>query len=159
MLSYFTSSGGGGNTNLPRYLIIFLHGLGDQGRSWSDFFSFKSSTTSIHTIFPNAPNTSITLNGGMLMPGWYDIWTLQEPVELLNAKESSIQQSTEGRPSAPFSSEVALQISKKIDDVKGFEKSAQALNELILSLCEKYSLTIENIILGGKIIHDTFLCE
>ena len=57
------------------HAIIWLHGLGasandfppvvpelglDQGRA-------------IRFVFPQAPNRPITINGGMSMPGWYDI--------------------------------------------------------------------------------------
>ena len=62
-------------TGNVEHAIIWLHGLGasandfppvvpelglDQGRA-------------IRFVFPQAPNRPITINGGMSMPGWYDI--------------------------------------------------------------------------------------
>ncbi|MCL4167070.1 UNVERIFIED_CONTAM: hypothetical protein GTU68_026087, partial [Idotea baltica] len=55
--------------------IIWLHGL---GASSSDFPPVVpelglSDEKTIRFIFPQAPNRPITINGGMVMPGWYDI--------------------------------------------------------------------------------------
>ena len=57
------------------HAIIWLHGL---GASSSDFPPVVpeldlSNAVAIRFIFPQAPNRPITINGGMTMPGWYDI--------------------------------------------------------------------------------------
>ena len=57
------------------HAVIWLHGL---GASSSDFPPVVpelglDSHRSIRFIFPQAPNRPITINGGMTMPGWYDI--------------------------------------------------------------------------------------
>ena len=55
-------------------VIIWLHGLGASGHDFSNlpelllFPEFN-----VHYIFPHAPNRNVTINGGMLMPAWYDI--------------------------------------------------------------------------------------
>ncbi|ODV91881.1 hypothetical protein CANCADRAFT_78372 [Tortispora caseinolytica NRRL Y-17796] len=57
--------------------VIFLHGLGDSGAGWSflaDECSRLSEFNSVKFVFPNAPVMPITCNGGMPMPGWYDIY-------------------------------------------------------------------------------------
>ena len=59
----------------PKYAIIWLHGL---GASANDFVPVVphlglDKTAPIRFIFPQAPNRPITINGGMVMPGWYDI--------------------------------------------------------------------------------------
>ena len=59
----------------PTHAIIWLHGL---GASADDFPSVVpelglNKDRSIRFIFPQAPDRSITINGGMRMPGWYDI--------------------------------------------------------------------------------------
>ena len=59
----------------PRGTIIWLHGLG------ADCWDFVSIVKELHLpeslplrfIFPQAPNRPITINGGHVMPGWYDI--------------------------------------------------------------------------------------
>lgn len=58
-----------------KHAIIWLHGL---GASSSDFPPVVpelglSTIRPIRFIFPQAPNRPITINGGMSMPGWYDI--------------------------------------------------------------------------------------
>ena len=57
------------------HAIIWLHGL---GASSSDFPPVVPElgvipNRPIRFIFPQAPNRPITINGGMSMPGWYDI--------------------------------------------------------------------------------------
>ena len=59
----------------PQYAVIWLHGL---GASSSDFPPIVpelglDQNRPIRFIFPQAPERPITVNGGMKMPGWYDI--------------------------------------------------------------------------------------
>lgn len=63
----------------PTAAIIFLHGLGDVGRSWSPFFEglYRRFPHLLFT-FPNAPKRPVTLNGGYKMPAWYDIVSLDD---------------------------------------------------------------------------------
>jgi len=57
------------------HAVIWLHGL---GASADDFPPIVpelglSEGRAIRFIFPQAPNRPITINGGIEMPGWYDI--------------------------------------------------------------------------------------
>lgn len=66
-----------GNTR-PQASIIWLHGL---GASSDDFVPIIPELQlpidlSIRFIFPDAPVRPITINGGFVMPGWYDILSL-----------------------------------------------------------------------------------
>ncbi len=59
----------------PSHAVIWLHGL---GASYDDFPPVVphlglASTPTIRFIFPQAPNRPISINNGMVMPGWYDI--------------------------------------------------------------------------------------
>jgi phospholipase/carboxylesterase len=58
-------------------LIIWLHGLGANGRDLmpvaDTLRAHLDNNLEIKSIFPDAPIRPITINGGMLMPGWYDI--------------------------------------------------------------------------------------
>lgn len=59
----------------PDHAIIWLHGL---GASADDFVPAiphlgLSAAPSIRFVFPQAPARPITVNGGAVMPGWYDI--------------------------------------------------------------------------------------
>lgn len=62
--------------------VIIVHGLGDSGEGWSwfprviqDSHIFRAHEETNY-IFPNAPSIPITVNGGMKMPGWFDIYQL-----------------------------------------------------------------------------------
>ena len=56
---------------LPRPLVIWLHGLGDQGASFKFLSRFLPAGTVLRT--PNAPPRPITVNGGAPMRGWMDV--------------------------------------------------------------------------------------
>ncbi|KAK6503612.1 hypothetical protein TWF481_008625 [Arthrobotrys musiformis] len=56
--------------------IIFSHGLGDTGAGWSflaETWQGRKLFPRTAFVFPHAPTIPITCNGGMRMPGWYDI--------------------------------------------------------------------------------------
>ncbi|OQR82589.1 acyl-protein thioesterase 1,2 [Achlya hypogyna] len=56
--------------------VIWLHGLGDTGNSWQRHVTELGPLSGVKYIFPTAPTRRVTLNGGMLMPAWYDIFGL-----------------------------------------------------------------------------------
>ncbi|CAF2830600.1 unnamed protein product [Rotaria sp. Silwood2] len=65
--------------------VFFLHGLGDAGTSWLEAFNMyriPKAVPHVKFIFPNAPIQRVTLNMGMPMPSWFDIYGLDQ-----NAKE------------------------------------------------------------------------
>jgi len=59
-------------------LVIVSHGLGDTAMGWYDAAAMVLAPGLPHAriILPTAPTRPITLNGGMKMPGWYDISSL-----------------------------------------------------------------------------------
>ncbi|MFH4977012.1 hypothetical protein AB6A40_003721 [Gnathostoma spinigerum] len=56
--------------------LIFLHGLGDTGHGWSSVFEHEIREDHIKYICPHAPTRPVTLNMGMRMPAWYDMYGL-----------------------------------------------------------------------------------
>ena len=61
----------------PVAAILIMHGLGADGR---DFMPIAeqldlSSVGPVRFLFPNAPSIPVTINGGYVMPAWYDILT------------------------------------------------------------------------------------
>uniref|UniRef100_H2ZKT0 palmitoyl-protein hydrolase n=1 Tax=Ciona savignyi TaxID=51511 RepID=H2ZKT0_CIOSA len=52
--------------------VIFLHGLGDSGYGWYEGFG-QIKKSHVRYIFPNAPSMPVTMNGGFVMPSWYDL--------------------------------------------------------------------------------------
>lgn len=55
--------------------VIWLHGLGANGHDFEPIVPMFKAQLRAHTrfVFPHAPSRPITVNGGMVMPGWYDI--------------------------------------------------------------------------------------
>lgn len=69
-----------GDLDHAQYSIIWLHGLGADGH---DFVSLVPELdlpklTKIHFVFPHAPIRPVTINGGMAMPAWFDIYNLDK---------------------------------------------------------------------------------
>ncbi|TGO02828.1 carboxylesterase [Candidatus Thiomargarita nelsonii] len=56
--------------------ILWLHGLGANGHDFEPIVPALPENLTRHTrfIFPHAPQRPITINGGMVMPGWYDVY-------------------------------------------------------------------------------------
>ena len=59
----------------PTHSVIWLHGLGADGH---DFYGIVPelklpASAAVRFIFPHAPSMPVTLNGGYVMPAWYDI--------------------------------------------------------------------------------------
>ena len=55
--------------------VIWLHGLGASGHDFEPVVPQLglSSDMAVRFIFPHAPQIPVTINGGMVMPAWYDI--------------------------------------------------------------------------------------
>lgn len=62
----------------PQFAVIWLHGLGADGRDFEPIVPYLGLDPSvpIRFVFPNAPQIPVTCNGGFVMPAWYDIITL-----------------------------------------------------------------------------------
>ena len=55
--------------------VIWLHGLGASGHDFVPIVPELQlpANLAVRFVFPHAPSIPITINGGMIMPGWYDI--------------------------------------------------------------------------------------
>lgn len=55
--------------------VIWLHGLGADGHDFEALVPElpREVTQNTRFIFPHAPRRPITINGGMMMRGWYDV--------------------------------------------------------------------------------------
>ena len=60
------------------HTMILLHGLGADGHDLASLAGEWSLPEGVRlrTVLPHAPQRAITINGGMLMPAWYDIAVL-----------------------------------------------------------------------------------
>jgi phospholipase/carboxylesterase len=57
----------------PDATIIWLHGLGADGYDFAPVVEAMQPLTHIRFILPHAPRMPVTMNGGYIMPAWYDI--------------------------------------------------------------------------------------
>ena len=59
----------------PSAAVIWLHGLGADGNDFVPIIPELrlDGCPGIRFIFPNAPSKPVTVNGGYVMPAWYDI--------------------------------------------------------------------------------------
>jgi len=55
--------------------VIIIHGLGADGHDFEPLVPALTLPDSAHVrfIMPHAPRLAVTINGGMVMPAWYDI--------------------------------------------------------------------------------------
>lgn len=65
----------GNTSDSPVATILIMHGLGADGRDFVPIAQQMdlSSVGPVRFLFPNAPTIPVTINGGYVMPAWYDI--------------------------------------------------------------------------------------
>lgn len=57
-----------------RGAVIWLHGLGADGHDFEPIVErLGLSGLGVRFVFPHAPRRAVTMNGGLLMPAWFDI--------------------------------------------------------------------------------------
>ena len=75
--------------------VIWLHGLGASGHDFKPVVPQLGldADMAVRFIFPHAPNRPVTVNGGMVMPAWYDIleMSLERKVDVNQIEESAQQ--------------------------------------------------------------------
>ena len=75
--------------------VIWLHGLGASGHDFEPVVPQLglSDDMAVRFLFPHAPQRPVTINGGMVMPAWYDIleMSLERKVDIAQIEESSQQ--------------------------------------------------------------------
>ena len=59
----------------PDASVIWMHGLGDDGRGWSEVVPALQLPASLRVrfLFPHAPQMPVSINQGMRMRAWYDV--------------------------------------------------------------------------------------
>lgn len=72
--------------------VIWLHGLGADGHDFESIVDALDLTPEggIRFIFPHAPFRPVTINNGMVMRAWYDIYSIDKQME---EDEAGIQES------------------------------------------------------------------
>ena len=62
-----------------RAAVIWLHGLGADGHDFEPVVPHLRlpEPAAVRFVFPHAPSIPVTINGGFVMPAWYDITELE----------------------------------------------------------------------------------
>ncbi|KAF9898401.1 hypothetical protein BX616_004078 [Lobosporangium transversale] len=78
--------------------VIFLHGYGDTGAGWAPFGEqWSKQLPHVKFIFPTAPAIPITIQGGKLIPAWFDVIVAtasgrkQDEAGLIRSQQSLMQ--------------------------------------------------------------------
>jgi phospholipase/carboxylesterase len=68
--------------------VIWLHGLGADGNDFAPLVPELKlpSSMAVRFIFPHAPAIPVTINGGYIMPAWYDILAMNLEREIDEAQ-------------------------------------------------------------------------
>lgn len=115
MSSHTLSAGARGTITLePRgraadSTLIFMHGLGDTAEGWVDTVAgaFAPVLRSTRFVLLTAPTRPITVNGGMPMPGWYDILSFSKSRMTGNAEAAEGLAGSTATVAAAIAAEVA----------------------------------------------------
>lgn len=59
----------------PTGAVVWLHGLGADGHDFEPIVPMLG-LPRVRFVFPHAPSLPVTINGGFVMPAWYDIRAL-----------------------------------------------------------------------------------
>jgi len=129
----------------PTASIIWLHGLGSNGYDFEPIIPELNlpSHLGIRFIFPHAPKRVVTINGGLRMPAWYDIYA------------HDIDRKVDKKQLVASANDVAKFVDREIENgipseriiVAGFSQGGAVGYELALSYPKK---------LGGLIALSTY---
>jgi len=77
-----------------RCSVIWLHGLGASGHDFEPVVPHLGvDELALRFVFPHAPKRAVTINGGFIMPAWYDIrvMSLSRDVDEQGVRDSARQ--------------------------------------------------------------------
>lgn len=130
----------------PDSTVIWLHGLGADGNDFAPIVPELHLPTepAIRFIFPHAPAIPVTINGGFVMPAWYDILKTDIAKEVDTAGVMASAKAI----NAFITRETDRGIDSKRIVVAGFSQGGAVAYQVALS-CEKP--------LGGLLAMSTYL--
>ncbi|KAH7105532.1 Phospholipase/carboxylesterase [Auriculariales sp. MPI-PUGE-AT-0066] len=125
--------------------IIFVHGLGDSGEGWlpvAKQLSKSDALSHVKWILPNAPERSISVNMGMKMPGWYDIYSFAKDELSGETRREDKKGMLESRDSivAIVKQEIEAGIPEDRVVVGGFSQGETCLTSLAVGITGPYKL-------------------
>ncbi len=107
-------------TGTATHAVIWLHGL---GASADDFYPVVphlglASSRCTRFVFPQAPDRPITVNGGYMMPGWYDI----KGADIADKQDLAGMRQSQSTLEALISAQVAQGVPSKNIVLAGFSQ-------------------------------------
>ena len=85
-------------TSQTKASVIWLHGLGADGHDFAPIVSQLQlpDHLGVRFLFPHAPIQPVTLNGGMPMPAWFDLYSLDADAKIdwkgIKQAQSTVEQ-------------------------------------------------------------------
>lgn len=126
--------------------VIWLHGLGADGNDFAPIVPHLKVAPGLHIryVFPHAPKLAVTINGGMVMPAWYDILTMhiERQVDTQQLRQSA------AAVNALIAREMARGISAEHIVLAGFSQGGAVVYEAALSYPQR---------LGGLLVMSSYL--
>ncbi len=119
----------------PTASIIWLHGLGANGHDFEPIVPELKLQESlpVRFIFPHAPSIPVTINGGYVMPAWYDILEMS-----IDRKVDAVQLRKSASAVVDFiNSEMARGIASERIIIAGFSQGGAVALEAALSYDKK----------------------
>jgi len=111
----------------PTAAVVWLHGLGADGNDFAGLVPELNlaGCPPIRFVFPHAPSMPITINGGYVMPAWYDI----TGVDLVSRQDAQGIQKSEAAITALIEREIDRGIAPERIVLAGFSQGcAMALH-------------------------------
>src|ERR1044071_4432352 len=88
----------------PQAAILWLHGLGADGHDFEAIAPELRLAKPVRFVFPHAPIQAVTINGGMQMRAWYDIFQFgggREDEKGIRASQKLLEKLIEAQPVPP----------------------------------------------------------
>jgi phospholipase/carboxylesterase len=88
----------------PQGAVLWLHGLGADGHDFEPIVPELRLRKPVRFVFPHAPIQAVTINGGMQMRAWYDIFQFgggREDEKGIRASQKLLEKLIEAQPVPP----------------------------------------------------------
>lgn len=115
----------------PTAAVIWMHGLGASGDDFAGLYPELNleGCPAIRFVFPHAPQIPVTVNGGYVMPAWYDIFGTELGAGAIKREDAAGITKSQGDIEALIAREVARGIKLEHIVLAGFSQGcAMALH-------------------------------
>ena len=133
--------------------VVWLHGLGADGYDFAPIVPMLG-LPHVRFVFPHAPSLPVTINGGMYMPAWYDIRSLERVSDREDAEHI---RASARRIGALLEQEIASGIPADRVVLAGFSQGAA----MALHVGLRFPHTLAGLVVlsGYVVLADTVLAE